>query len=186
MKLSIGLNLLDRVHCAKFLGFFIDERMDWHEQIQLCKSKITSGIYIMNDVKHLKTIYHTLIRPYLYHGNLLWGSAYKRYTKLLVLQKKLSNYFHQSLKKLDYILQSFLYHDSKLWLELPQYVKEAKSVSSSNYHYESCLNFACHLLTILHGMYNLIYAITINIRQITIVRHRSSLTFVLYHKYCGC
>ena len=148
MKLSIGQNLLDRVHCAKYLGIFIDKRLDWHEQIQLCKSKITSGIYIMNDVKHLKTIYHTLIRPYLYHGNLLWGSAYKRYTKLLVLQKKLSNYFHQSLNKLDYILQSFLYHDSKLLLELPQYVKEAKSVSSSNYHYESCLNFACHLDTL--------------------------------------
>jgi len=31
MKLSIGLNLLDRVHCAKYLGIFTDERMDWHE-----------------------------------------------------------------------------------------------------------------------------------------------------------
>jgi len=87
MKLSIEQNLLDRVHCAIFLGIFIDERMDWHEQIQLCKSKITSGIYIMNAVKyvltseHLKTIYHTLIHPYSYYGNLLWGSAYKKHTK---------------------------------------------------------------------------------------------------------
>ena len=95
IKLSIGPNLLDRVRCAKFLGIFIDERMDWDEQIQLCKSKITSGIYIMNAVKHvltsehLKTLYHTLIHHYLYYGNLLWGSAYKSHTqRLVVLQKK--------------------------------------------------------------------------------------------------
>ena len=55
MKLAIGQNLLDRVHCAKFLGIFIDKRLDWHEQLQLCKSKITSGIYIMNAVKHVVT-----------------------------------------------------------------------------------------------------------------------------------
>ena len=93
-KLSIEQNQLDRVHCSKFLGISIDERMDWHVQIQLCKSKITSGIYIMNAVKHvtsehLKTIYRTLIHPYLYYGNLLSGSAYNRHTKrLTVLQIK--------------------------------------------------------------------------------------------------
>ena len=38
--------------------------------------------------KHLKTIYHTLIHPYLHYGNLLWGSAYKRHTKRLVLQQQ--------------------------------------------------------------------------------------------------
>jgi len=42
MKLAIGQNLLDRVHCATFLEIFIHERMDWDEQIQLSKSKIAS------------------------------------------------------------------------------------------------------------------------------------------------
>ena len=55
IKMSIGQNLLDRVHCGKLRGIFIDERIDWNKQIQLCKSKITIGIYIMNAVKHVVT-----------------------------------------------------------------------------------------------------------------------------------
>jgi len=36
------------------------------------------------------------------------------------------HYFHLPLTKFDYIMRSFLYRDPRLWLELPQYVKEAK------------------------------------------------------------
>ena len=38
---------------------------------------------------HLKTIYYSLIHPYLLYGNIIWGNTYGKYiNKLVVLQKK--------------------------------------------------------------------------------------------------
>ena len=71
--------------CVQFLGLHIDEKLDWHEH--KCKNKLTSALYVIKKVNSylpvsaLKTIYYTLVYPYLTYGIILWGSTYKTYLK---------------------------------------------------------------------------------------------------------
>ena len=83
-----------RMKCLQFLGLYIDEKLDWHEHINKCKNKLTSALYVINKVNSylpvsaLKTIYYTLVYPYLTYGIILWGSTYKTYwTTLFIIQK---------------------------------------------------------------------------------------------------
>ena len=68
------------------MGVIIDERLDWKNHIDICKNKLSSGIYAINLFKNamptiqLKTLYYTLIHPYLTYGVLLWGVALKKTT----------------------------------------------------------------------------------------------------------
>ena len=69
--------------------------LDWHRHIDHCKNKMSSGLYAINTAKNimpakqLKTLYYSLIHPYLNYGILLWGGTHKSYThKLQVLQNK--------------------------------------------------------------------------------------------------
>ena len=80
---------------TKFLGIYIDENLDWSKHIQQCKCKIASGNYAINVTKnvispaHSKTLYYSLVYPYLNYGILLWGNTYKKYLhKLEISQKK--------------------------------------------------------------------------------------------------
>jgi len=181
MELYIGQNLLDRVHCPNFLRMFIDERLDLHEQIQLCKSEITIGLpsikkryFIQSPILIcIMVIYfgaqHTRVIPsdLLFHKTAIRiitrvkyndhkSPIFKKYC-ILKLQDihniqlgkafltiftinddvhsyatRQKKYFYLPLTKFDYIMLCFLYRGPKLCLELPQYVKEAKSVSSYN------------------------------------------------------
>ena len=77
------------------MGIIIDEILDWHCYIDYCKNKISSGLYAINTAKNimpakqLRTLYYSLIHPYLNYGILLWGGTHKSYThKLQVLQNK--------------------------------------------------------------------------------------------------
>ncbi len=56
---------------------------------------MSSGLYAMRNTKnilnsnHLKSVYYTLIHPYINYGNLIWGSANKTFTNsILTLQNK--------------------------------------------------------------------------------------------------
>ena len=84
------------MQCVQFLGLHIDEKLDWHEHINKCKNKLTSALYVINKVNSylpvsaFKTIYYTLVYPYLTHGIILWRSTYKTYlTKLYIIQKQI-------------------------------------------------------------------------------------------------
>ena len=105
-ELKLDDNIIHRVNCVKFLGLLLDEHLDWHEQINSCKSKMSSGLYALNKVKHIlsttnmRTLYHSLIYPYLNYGTLLWGSSHSTYylCKLEILQKKAI----QTISKMNY------------------------------------------------------------------------------------
>ena len=94
-ELKLDDNIIHRINCVKFLGLLLDEHIDWHKQINSCKSKMSSGLYALNKVKHIlsttnmRTLYHSLIYPYLNYGTLLWGSSHSTCLyKLEILQKK--------------------------------------------------------------------------------------------------
>ena len=74
LALKIGIEHITKVPHVKFLGVIIDERLDWNNHIDICKNKLSSGIYAINSLKNtiptiqLKPLYYTLIHPYLTYG----------------------------------------------------------------------------------------------------------------------
>ena len=94
-KVKIGDSEIKEVDHFKFLGLIIDSNLKWQNHIEHCKAKISSSLYIMNQVqnvlpiKQLLILYTTLIQPYLEYGIVLWGGTYQTYIrKLIILQKK--------------------------------------------------------------------------------------------------
>ena len=93
-----------RMKCLQFLGLYIDEKLDWHEHINKCKNKLISALYVINKVNSylpvsaLKTIYYTLVYPYLTYGIILWGSTYKTYLKKLFIIQKTNSSIHTQKK----------------------------------------------------------------------------------------
>ena len=93
--LTIETETIQRVESTKFLGIIIDESLSWSEHLNFTRKKISSGIYAINASKHLlsqqhlKTVYYTLIHPYLNYGTILWASSSKTHMrKLQIMQNK--------------------------------------------------------------------------------------------------
>ena len=40
-------NIIKPTHCIKFLGLYIDERLDWQEHINVCREKLTSALFVL-------------------------------------------------------------------------------------------------------------------------------------------
>ena len=80
---------------AKFLGVFIDNRLNWKIHLAYISGTIARGIrilikawgYFNNDC--MKCLYYSFIYPYLMYCNHTWGNTYKTsLSKLQVLQNK--------------------------------------------------------------------------------------------------
>ena len=69
--LKIGSNAIDEVTFTKFLGLYIDNKLQWTNHIKHCKSKIASSLYAIRTAKHvlsyehMRTLYFCMIHPYL-------------------------------------------------------------------------------------------------------------------------
>jgi hypothetical protein len=93
-ELYLNDDKIKSVNSTKFLGLVIDNKLEWKEHIHICRNKIASGIYAMNSSKNtlstalLKTVYNSLIQPYLTYGLLLWGSTYTSYTHVIAIMQK--------------------------------------------------------------------------------------------------
>jgi len=95
INIKINNQIIDKKTCVKFLGMYIDSKLDWHEHIKFIRNKLNSSIFAMKRVKyilssnHLLTLYYSLIYPYLDYGISLWGTTHKTYTnQIKVMQKK--------------------------------------------------------------------------------------------------
>lgn len=92
--LKIGNNIIEKVSHVNFLGFHLDEKLNWEEHIKICKSKIASSIYAMNRIKnlvpqhYLRTLYFSIVYPYLSYGIAVWGATYHVHRKKLVIMQK--------------------------------------------------------------------------------------------------
>ena len=88
--------LIDRVTSTKFLGLYIDERLNWKIHINnLCKllSRNAGVIHKLKFVlpqEILFILYSTLILPYINYGVLAWGKSLKtQLDKLFLVQKRI-------------------------------------------------------------------------------------------------
>jgi hypothetical protein len=95
LEIKIGSVSIERKHHIKFLGIWVDEKLEWSDHVLHCKAKLSSSLYAINAAKRYLTstnllmLYNALVYPYLSYGILLWGSAFKTNTnKIIVMQKK--------------------------------------------------------------------------------------------------
>jgi len=94
-NLSIDGNSLQRVENTKFLGVYVDEKLNWKKHFDHIAHKISKGLGAMGRVRNivpnnvLLMIYHSLIYPYITYCNIVWGSANATSLhKLVILQNR--------------------------------------------------------------------------------------------------
>jgi len=94
-KICIDGVQIGQVEHTKFLGVYIDEKLNWQKHITHISSKLASGIGIINRVKNLlplsllRNLYFTMIYPYLTYCNIIWGGASMNAIKsIITLQKR--------------------------------------------------------------------------------------------------
>ncbi len=95
LKIIISNHEIPKVDFTKFLGVYIDSRLSWKVHItEICK-KISKSIGIISRLKSvfpdeiLRTLYCTLILPYMSCGNIVWrNTSQSNLYKMKVLQTK--------------------------------------------------------------------------------------------------
>ena len=94
LNVKIGNQIIERKDVVKFLGIYIDSKLEWHDHINYINNKLNSSLYAMRKMKqllnrkHLLTLYYALIYPYLDYGITLWGSTHNSYIKTLFIKQK--------------------------------------------------------------------------------------------------
>ena len=101
LNLYINGNKLTRVgvteneQSCKFLGINMDEILSWKDHIRCVNSKISRSLFVIKQVKtflpreSMRTLYFTMIHPYLSYGILAWGNAKSNLLrKTSIMQKR--------------------------------------------------------------------------------------------------
>lgn len=82
-----------QVESAKFLGIYINANLEWKQHVRHICSKISKTTGLLCKARHyvplgiLRSLYHSLVYPYLYYGNICWGS-YTYSTRLIRFNQK--------------------------------------------------------------------------------------------------
>ena len=94
-QVSINEQPVLRVSETMFLGVFLDDNLTWKPHISLLASKLSKSIGIIHksrfflSTQSLRTLYNSMILPYLYYCNLAWGGTYKaNLQRIIILQKR--------------------------------------------------------------------------------------------------
>ena len=94
-QLKIKNIKLERVECNKFLGIYLNDKLNWNKHLNKKAYQISKVIGILNKVKSfltkhlLKLIYFTLVNSHLLYGLLYWSnSKFSNKNGLVTLQKK--------------------------------------------------------------------------------------------------
>ena len=95
---SLGIldNKFEQVNECKFLGVYINAKLDWTSQIKHVKKQVAIATGSLNSVKKivpskiLRNIYFALVQPYIVYCLPIWGSNHncKDFVNLFIAQKK--------------------------------------------------------------------------------------------------
>ena len=95
IELRIDNQNICQTESSKFLGLYIDHKLNWKLHISYTAGKIARGVgIIFRAIKCFNngcmiTLYNAFILPYLMYCNQIWGSTYhSNLKKLQVLQNK--------------------------------------------------------------------------------------------------
>ena len=73
---------IKQVESTKFLGIYIDSNLTWITHIKHITTKIAKTTGILFKTRHflpsqtMRTLYYSLIHPYLNYGNITWANTY--------------------------------------------------------------------------------------------------------------
>lgn len=95
VNIAINNTSLQRVTTSKFLGVYLDAKLNWHYHINMLRNKIARGLGLLCKARKvlqtasLTTLYNSLIFPYFTYCIEVWGSAKASDLDLLIkLQKR--------------------------------------------------------------------------------------------------
>ena len=94
VALSIEGHPIDEVDNTKFLGVYLDNKINWKKHISYISGKVARGIGLIIKARKmltsdaLLTLYHSFVFPYLSYCNHIWGCTYPTNLKQLVVQQK--------------------------------------------------------------------------------------------------
>ena len=93
--LVIDNHSLKYVKSTKYLGVILDEALSFTDHINYIRNKISKNVGVLYRLSGstpdyvLKSLYNSLVSPYLTYCNIIWGNAANTHlNKLLLLQKK--------------------------------------------------------------------------------------------------
>ncbi len=93
---------IERVHENRFLGVTVDDRLNWKPHIKHVQSKVSRSIAVIHKAKQLldhnslRTLYCSLVLPYLHYCAEVWGNTYKTSLQsLTILQKRAIRAVHK-------------------------------------------------------------------------------------------
>ena len=87
LPITVDETNIEQCNLAIFLGMTIDSLLNQKQHMKIVTNIVRSSHYAINRVKnlspigHLKTLYHTLIHPFINHGLAVWGKASKNILK---------------------------------------------------------------------------------------------------------
>ena len=82
MQIKINNTLVEEKQSTKYLGIFIDNKLNWKTQIQHVQSKLPRGIGVLTKVRYfvdemcLQKLYHVLIQSHINYNILNWSCTY--------------------------------------------------------------------------------------------------------------
>ena len=81
VEITIDDKVISQEHSTKFLGVYIDDKLNWKKHIEHISKKISRGIGVLCKARRmlnlcsLKTLYYSFIYPYLMYCNHVWAAA---------------------------------------------------------------------------------------------------------------
>ena len=94
LNIQIDGNGIEEVSHTKFLGVYIDNKLNWKKHISYIYGKVSRGIGIILktrkvlNTESLKTLYYSFIYPYYNYCNHVWGCTYETNLRPLILLQK--------------------------------------------------------------------------------------------------
>ena len=95
LDFRIAQTSLKRSSCIKYLGLYVDSSLSWKDHIDYVCKKVKRSIGVLSKLRQfvtttvLKTLYYSLVYPFLIYGITVWGNTYQTtLNPLYILQKK--------------------------------------------------------------------------------------------------
>ena len=92
--INIEGHIINEVDSTKFLGIYLDNKLNWKKHIAYVSGKVARGIGLIIKARKLLnsdaliTLYYSFIFPYLSYCNHIWGATYATNLQKLVIQQK--------------------------------------------------------------------------------------------------
>ena len=93
--ITLNSTHINRVKEVVFLGVVLDEHVTWKPHISRIANKVSKAVGLLCKSRFyiakfsLRTLYYSLVYPYLYYCTIAWGSTYpSNLNRLVLLQKR--------------------------------------------------------------------------------------------------